>query len=74
LLNAVDGAEHVSEEPAPRVRFRSFGDSGLDFELLAWIEEPVYRGKVIGEMTRADMDMERLGLLIGGFVEGESAA
>ena len=53
LLNAVDGAEHVSEEPAPRVRFRSFGDSGLDFELLAWIEEPVYRGKVIDALNTA---------------------
>jgi small-conductance mechanosensitive channel len=53
LLSAVDGAEHVSDEPAPRVRFRSFGDSGLDFELLAWIDEPVYRGKVIDALNTA---------------------
>ena len=31
----------------------------------------VYRGRVIGEMSRAEMDMERLGLLIGGSSEGE---
>jgi small-conductance mechanosensitive channel len=47
LLGCVEGVEHVSPDPAPRVRFRSFGASGLDFELLAWIDEPVYRGRVI---------------------------
>tara|TARA_B110000014_G_scaffold116602_1_gene80067 strand:- start:43 stop:1218 length:1176 start_codon:yes stop_codon:yes gene_type:complete len=33
-------------EPEPRVRFRAFGDSGLDFELLGWIQEPVLRGRL----------------------------
>jgi small-conductance mechanosensitive channel len=28
------------------VRFRAFGDSGLDFELLVWIDEPVLRGRL----------------------------
>ena len=31
---AADGVEHVCPTPEPRVRFRSFGDSSLDFELL----------------------------------------
>ncbi len=52
LLAAADGVEHVSPEPAPRVRFREFGDSGLAFELLAWIDEPVYRGRVLHELNR----------------------
>ena len=52
LLASADGVEHVSSEPAPRVRFREFGDSGLAFELLAWIEEPVYRGRVLHELNR----------------------
>jgi simple sugar transport system ATP-binding protein len=30
----------------------------------------IYRGKVIGEMPRGQLDMERLGLLIGGSTEG----
>jgi small-conductance mechanosensitive channel len=47
LLGCVEGVDHVAPDPAPRVRFRSFGASGLDFELLAWIDEPVYRGRVI---------------------------
>jgi small-conductance mechanosensitive channel len=33
-------------DPAPRVRFRSFGDSSLQFELLCWIKEPSLRGRV----------------------------
>jgi small-conductance mechanosensitive channel len=37
----------VLAEPAPRVRFRRFGDSGLDLELLAWIELPESRGLVL---------------------------
>ncbi len=42
------GVHHpeVSGDPEPRVRFRSFGDSGLEFELLCWIREPEFRGRV----------------------------
>jgi small-conductance mechanosensitive channel len=47
LLGCVEGVEHVVDEPSPRVRFRSFGASGLVFELLAWIEKPVFRGRVL---------------------------
>lgn len=34
----------------------------------------IYRGKIIGGMDRSELDMEQLGLLIGGFTDGESAA
>jgi simple sugar transport system ATP-binding protein len=34
----------------------------------------VYRGRIIGEMAREALDLERLGLLIGGSTEGEDAA
>jgi len=47
LMSCVDGVENVSAVPAPRVRFREMGDSGLRFELLAWIDEPVFRGRVL---------------------------
>jgi len=47
LLGCVEGVQHIVEDPSPRVRFRSFGASGLVFELLAWIEKPVYRGRVL---------------------------
>lgn len=36
--------------PKPRVRMRAFGASSLDFELLAWIPEPVLRGRIRHEL------------------------
>jgi small-conductance mechanosensitive channel len=33
------------------VRFREFGDSGLRFELLSWIDEPVLRGRVLDQLN-----------------------
>jgi len=47
LMGCVEGVEHLVDEPSPRVRFRSFGASGLVFELMAWIEKPVFRGRVL---------------------------
>ena len=52
LLGCVEGVEHVTTDPAPRVRFRAFGASGLDFELLAWIDRPVFRGRVTHDLNR----------------------
>jgi len=43
--------EKVCKTPEPRVRFRRFGDSSLDFELLCWITEPSQRGLVIHELN-----------------------
>ena len=51
LLESVEGVSHVSPDPTPRVRFREFGDSGLLFELLAWIDEPIYRGRVLDALN-----------------------
>ena len=39
--------------PAPRVRFRLFGESSLDFELLVWIAKPIDRGRVKHELNCA---------------------
>ena len=49
---AKDNADVVTD-PEPRVRFRTFGDSSLDFELLGWIAQPVDRGRVIHELNCA---------------------
>ena len=43
----------VLTNPEPRVRFRLFGDSSLNFELLGWITKPVDRGRVIHELNCA---------------------
>jgi MscS family membrane protein len=43
--------EHLANHPEPRARFRAFGTSSLDFELLAWITEPSMRGLRIHEIN-----------------------
>ena len=45
--------DDVCEMPEPRVRFRKFGDSSLDFELLCWIDQPVDRGRISHELNCA---------------------
>jgi len=47
LMSCVEGVDHLCDIPEPRVRFREFGSSGLRFELMAWIEKPVFRGRVL---------------------------
>ena len=54
ILSEVAAEEgDVCKQPEPRVRFRSFGESGLDFELLCWIPEPALRGRVIDSLNSA---------------------
>ena len=43
----------VLASPAPRVRFRQFGDFSLDFELLGWIAKSIDRGRVKHELNCA---------------------
>lgn len=38
LLRVAAGTRGVEAEPAPEVWFNGFGDSGLDFELLVWVD------------------------------------
>ncbi len=51
LLKVGEAHPKVSAEPEARVRFRLFGESSLDFELLCWIADPVDRGKVSHELN-----------------------
>ncbi len=54
VLEEVAGdEEQILAEPAPRVRFRRFGESGLEFELLGWVAEPVLRGRVLDALNTA---------------------
>lgn len=41
----------VCHDPEPRIRFRQFGPSSLDFELLCWVDEPVLRGRVLDTLN-----------------------
>jgi MscS family membrane protein len=47
LLDVAKTFPEICGIPEPRVRFRSFGDSSLDHELLCWVEKPVLRGRVL---------------------------
>ncbi len=47
LMQIAEAEPEVCHMPEPRVRYRAFGASGVDLELLAWVEEPELRGKVV---------------------------
>jgi small-conductance mechanosensitive channel len=46
LLDAANAHKKVLRNPEARVRFRAFGDSSLDFDVLCWIVRPADRGLV----------------------------
>ena len=51
LLEVAAASQYLTKDPSPRVRFRSFGDSALTFQLMGWIEEPVLRGRALDELN-----------------------
>lgn len=53
FLDVAERNEAVLANPSPRVRFRGFGESTLDFELLCWIGQPVERGRVTHQLNWA---------------------
>jgi small-conductance mechanosensitive channel len=53
LLDIATTNANVITDNLPRVRFREFGDSSLNFELLCWIKEPALRGRTIHELNSA---------------------
>jgi MscS family membrane protein len=53
LAGVAADQQEVLTSPAPRVRFRAFGESSLNLELLAWIARPVDRGRVTHELNCA---------------------
>ena len=50
MNNIAQSSNNVCQNPAPRVRLRELGESGIKFQLLAWIEKPELRGRVIDEL------------------------
>ncbi|MFD1599287.1 mechanosensitive ion channel family protein [Halobellus rarus] len=54
LLVEVAAAESlVRDSPKPRARFRSFGDSALQYELLCWVNGPTRRRRAQHELNRS---------------------
>lgn len=46
LMTVAQEDPEITDDPYPRVRFRAFGDSSLDFELLCWVDEPEWTGRI----------------------------
>jgi len=51
LLEVARNHSQVLESPAPKVWFTDFGNSSLNFELLAWIHDPKKRPDVISDLN-----------------------
>jgi len=53
LLEIAEAEGTVKERPKPRVRFREFGGSALNFELLCWVGNPAQRARVTHKLNCA---------------------
>ncbi len=53
LMKVALDEDAVCTEPEPRVRFRKFGNSSLDLDLLCWVHEPSLRGQVVDILLTA---------------------
>jgi small-conductance mechanosensitive channel len=53
LLDIATAEGLVLERPKPRVRFREFGSSALNFELLCWVNNPAQRARATHELNSA---------------------
>ena len=53
LMDIAAKNEYIVDDPEPRIRFRAFGDSSLDFEMLGWVEQPILRGRVLDSLLTA---------------------
>jgi len=52
LLKVAQEHPEVLEKPPPKVWFREFGDSSLNFDLLAWIPNPKKRPVIISDLNK----------------------
>ncbi|MBM9603703.1 mechanosensitive ion channel family protein [Desulfopila inferna] len=53
LMEIAQKERLVCKSPEARVRFRTFGASSLDFELLAWVDNPELRGQAMDKLNEA---------------------
>ena len=52
-VEVADAESLVLDSPKPRMRFRRFGDSALEYELLCWVSAPTRRRRAQHELNRA---------------------
>lgn len=53
LTRAAQDSGYLQEEPAIRVRFREFVASGLRFQVMGWVKQPVLRGRAEDALNTA---------------------
>jgi small-conductance mechanosensitive channel len=53
LVQTASADPLVCSVPAPRIRFRQFGPSSLDFELLFWVDTPEDKGRSLDSLNTA---------------------
>ncbi|MBW3572733.1 MAG: mechanosensitive ion channel [Gemmatimonadetes bacterium] len=53
LLRVAEASPEVLADPPPQVLFKDFGESSLDFELLAWLADPRDENPVLSQMRFA---------------------
>ena len=51
LMDIAISEPHVCTEPEPRVRFKAFGASSLNVDLLCWVNNPEERGRVLDALN-----------------------
>ena len=51
LMDIANSNNSVSKSSSPRVRFRTFGESSVNFQLLFWIAKPEMRGRVSDQIN-----------------------
>lgn len=52
LISLAQDHSEICSFPAPRVRVRGFGESGIDIQLMGWINEPKDRGRIMHMMFK----------------------
>jgi len=65
LLDCARQVSNTSRDQDPSVRFTAMGESGLEFQVLVWIQHPAFRGRVIDELnTRIYTELNSAGVEI----------
>jgi len=59
LLEVARNHREVLKDPPPKVWFKEFGNSSLDFEVLAWIPDPKKRPDIISDFNKGIDDIFR---------------
>lgn len=50
LMEITECVDGIAKNPAARVRFRRFDDSGISLDLMCWMHDPALRGKVTDDL------------------------